>query len=296
MNAEGGATGAAEQEVKYVAMRDGRRLGYSEYGVPDGKPVLYFHGHPGSRLDLGMFGIENLKQYGLRIIAPDRPGMGRSDFQPNRRIVDWPADVADLSNALGIQRFAVIGISGGGPFAAVTAHAMPNQVTKLVLASSVGRFEIPGATQGMGPGLMYFRMGRYFPWLVTLQLRLMATGINKDPQKMAQQVTMGLPPSDVAAMTQPGVFDAFLLSLAEFLRQGPRGPAQEAGFYLRPWGFSVEKIHTPTFLWHGEADRNAPIAMGRDLASRIPGCVAKFIPGEGHFSLLKNHTGEILGL
>jgi pimeloyl-ACP methyl ester carboxylesterase len=283
------------QEAKFVTLRDGRRLAYTEFGSADGKPVLYCHGNPGSRLDLGLFDEEVMKQYGLRMIAPDRPGIGESDFLPGRRIVDWPADVAELADSMGIPQFSVFGLSCGGPFAAITAYALPERVTQLVLVSSIGRFDIPGATHGMGRGLMYFRLGRYFPWLLQMQLRLMAYGLKSDPSKMAEQIKTSLPPADLTAMDQPGVLKAFLATQAEFLHQGPQGPALEAGLFMRSWGFSLEAIRAPTFLWHGMADRNAPIAMGRELAGRIPGCVATFIPDEGHFSLAENHLSKILG-
>ena len=125
-------------EVKYVTLRDGRKLAYSEFGATNGKPVLYCHGNPGSRLDLGLFGEEVMQQYGLRMIAPDRPGIGQSDFLRGRRIVDWPADAAELADSLRISQFSVLGLSCGGPFAAVTAYALPKRVTKLVLVSSLG--------------------------------------------------------------------------------------------------------------------------------------------------------------
>jgi pimeloyl-ACP methyl ester carboxylesterase len=284
-----------KRPVKFVTLSDRRRLSYSEFGAPEGKPVLYCHGHPGSRLDPGLFKEEVLVQHGLRLIAPDRPGIGQSDFLAGRQIGDWPADVSGLMDNLGIQRFGVLGVSCGGPFAAVTAYKLPERVNRLALVSSVGRFDLPGATEGMGPGLMYFRMGRYLPWLARLQLRLMAYGVNSNSSKMAEQVKSSLPPPDLAAMEQPGMFDTFLGTMVEFLRQGPKGPAWEAGLFMRPWGFPLEEIRRPAFLWHGEADRNAPVAMGLELASRIPGCQSHFVTGEGHFSLAVNHAAEILG-
>src|SRR5438477_9457290 len=90
-----------------VKLRDGRQLAYREYGRHDGRPLLFFHGTPGSRFpqwsDEGAF----------RIIVPDRPGMGLSDFQADRRLVDWPDDVAQLTDHLGIDDFSVAGVSGG---------------------------------------------------------------------------------------------------------------------------------------------------------------------------------------
>ena len=162
------------------------------------------------------------------------------------------------------------------------------------MVSSVGRFDFPGATQGMGPGLMYFRLARYVPWLSKMQLRMMAKGLSDDREKMMAQVKLGMPPVDAAALSQPGVMDGLLASMVEFLRQGPRGPAFEAGLYLRPWGFPLEEIRVPTYLWHGLADQNAPIAMGRDIADRIPNCQARYVPEEGHFSLILRCTSEIM--
>jgi pimeloyl-ACP methyl ester carboxylesterase len=288
--------GAAAGAPKFVTLPGGRRLAYTEFGDPQGKPVLYCHGHPGSRLDPAMFPGELLRQHGLRLISPDRPGMGYSDFLPARQIVDWPADAAALLDGLGIQRAGLLSISAGGPFAAAAAWALPERVSKLALVSSVGRFELPGATEGMGPGLMYFRMARYLPWLAQLQLRLMALGVNSNPDKVAVQVKGSLPPPDLAAMERPGVFAAFLNTMAEFLRQGPRPTAHEAGLFMRPWGFPLDQIRIPVFLWHGEADRNAPVAMGLELAKRIPNCTGRFLPGEGHFSLALNYADEILGV
>src|SRR5690606_14168411 len=107
-------------EALTIALRDGRTLGYAEYGVADGKPVLVFHGSPGTRLQVRAAHRPALAR-GIRIIAPDRPGLGLSSRLPGRRIADWPDDVCELVDALGIDRCPVIGVSGGGPYAAACA-------------------------------------------------------------------------------------------------------------------------------------------------------------------------------
>jgi pimeloyl-ACP methyl ester carboxylesterase len=280
--------------VQIVRLSTGRRLAYSESGDPQGKPVLYSHGHPGSRLDAHMFDQTLLHASGIRLISPDRPGIGQSDPLPVRRITDWPADVNELADSLGIGQFAVLGVSAGGPFAAAVAHALPERVSRLVLVSSLGRFDIPGASSGMGPGLLYFRMGRYLPWLLKLQLRLMAAGLKSNPAQVVRQMKKSLPPADRKAMEQPGMEEVFLSTLREFLRPGPAGPAWEAGLFMRPWGFDPGEIQAECFLWHGEEDCNAPVAMGRDLARRLPRSQACIVPSEGHFSLPVNHAREIL--
>lgn len=105
---------------------DGRTLGYAEFGCPNGRPLMWFHGFPMSRLD-GWAADRIARRRGIRVIAPDRPGFGLSTFQPSRRIVDWPADVKALADHIGIKRFAVLGLSGGGPYAVACAYALPKQ-------------------------------------------------------------------------------------------------------------------------------------------------------------------------
>ncbi len=281
-------------QEQFVSLKDGRKLAYAEFGNPAGRPVLYFHGHPGSRLDLAMFDQNVLAQSGLRLLAIDRPGIGLSDFKPGRKLLDWPADVREFADAQGLEKFSVTGMSGGGPFVAACAYALPERLKAAVIISSLGRFDLPGATGGMGSGLQYFRMARRFPLLARFQMQMMAFGIKSGPQKMLAQIQSELPPADQNEFQQPGFAESFMATVAESLRQGPAKLVWEGGFYLQPWGFPLEEIRLPVYLWHGEADRDAPVAMGRHLAAAIPGCQAVFIPGEGHFSLARHCMPEIL--
>lgn len=280
--------------TEMVSLMDGRKLAYAEYGQPDGEPALYFHGHPGSRLDLEMFDQATLERSGLRLIAIDRPGIGLSDFQPGRKMADWPADVAEFADALGFGRFSVLGLSGGGPFAAACACCLPERVKAAAIISGLGRFDLPGATVGIGSGLAYFNVAARFPLLARLQMGMMAYGLKSGPERVLAQVQSELPPADQAELRNPELAKKFLDTMAESMRQGARGLVWEGGFYRRPWGFPLDQIRVPVVLWHGEADRDAPIAMGRQTAAAIPGCQARFIPGEGHFSLAAHYLGEIL--
>jgi pimeloyl-ACP methyl ester carboxylesterase len=119
-----------------VTLPDGRGLGYAEYGPAEGPPVLYFHGWPSSRLEPAILGTS-----GIRIISVDRPGYGLSDAvsgRRNRKLADWPRDIRILLKALSISRFALFGMSGGAPYAAMVAAAMPDQVAALALVSGLG--------------------------------------------------------------------------------------------------------------------------------------------------------------
>ena len=281
---------------KFISLRDGRKLAYAEYGTPDGKAVLYFHGHPGSRLDLAMFGQTVLDGSGLRLLAIDRPGIGLSDFKPGRKLLDWPADVREFADALGLEKFSVMGMSGGGPFAAACAYALPERINAAAIISGLGRFDLPGATDQMGSGLQYFRMAHNFPLLARFQMFMMSYGIKSGPEKMLAQIQAELPPADQREFQKAGFTKPFLTTMAESLRQGAGKLVLEGGYYMKAWGFALEEIHLPVYLWHGEADRDAPVAMGRHTAAAIPGCQAVFMPGEGHFSLARNCMAEILNI
>jgi pimeloyl-ACP methyl ester carboxylesterase len=117
-----------------IALPDGRSLAYAEFGDPDGRPVLFFHGTPGYRLNPWIEDAE-LRSLGVRLIALDRPGVGRSTPRPQRRLLDWPDDVQTLADVLGLERFAVVGFSNGGPHAAACAHKLGRRVSGTALVA-----------------------------------------------------------------------------------------------------------------------------------------------------------------
>src|SRR6266508_1130420 len=125
-----------QEQLEILTLPDGRKLAYAEFGKPDGFPVLYFHGAPSSRLEPLLIGNDDFARFGLRIIAPDRPGMGGSDFQPGRGFSDWPKDVLCLADSLELMQFVVLGISGGGGYAAVCAARIPERLRTAVIVSA----------------------------------------------------------------------------------------------------------------------------------------------------------------
>lgn len=270
-------------------LADGRVLAYATYGSPDGCPLFLMHGCPGSRRDGALFDEGLLAELHVRLIVPDRPGLGRSSAHPRRSLAGWPADLAALADALGLELFAVAGISGGGPYALAAAAALPDRVTGLALISSLGPLSEPGLARAMGPGRLLFT-----PWLAPLYARLMRAAIG-DPRRALERVLAALPPEDQACFAEwPELGPALLASMAEAFRQGPRGLAQDARLLGGPWRLDLAGLVAPTWLWHGEADRNAPVAMGRYLADTVPGCQAIVLPGEGHFGPLCRHSEAIL--
>ena len=146
-----------------VTLKDGRRLGFAEYGSPAGRPVFHFHGSGASRLDRPS-SEKLLLQLDIRFISVDRPGHGLSDFQPNRRLLDWPQDIEQLADHLGIQQFYVEGHSAGGPHALACARQLPKRVIAAAAISSVAPMSRPNPYQGM-PGMnqLLARSARYVP-------------------------------------------------------------------------------------------------------------------------------------
>jgi pimeloyl-ACP methyl ester carboxylesterase len=280
-------------EVKSIRLKNGRQLAYAEYGDEHGRPLFFFHGVPGSRLFRPSDGIT--AKAGVRLITVDRPGYGRSDFQPGRRILDWPSDILELATALRIERFAVAGHSGGGPYVAACAYRLARVVTSAAILSGAGPVFSPRATRGMKTiNRMGFLFGRVIPWPVWRRLvdRIYQQD-RSDPEQTLAHGARHRPAADAELFSDPAIRSICYLSDVEAFRQGTLGMAWDARLLCRPWGFPLEAIGTPVLLWHGTEDRDTPLSMGEWVAAKIPGCQARICHGEAHL-LLFPHWAEIL--
>jgi pimeloyl-ACP methyl ester carboxylesterase len=274
-----------------IELSDGRRLGYAEFGDPGGAPVIYFHGWPGARVE-GRLGDGAARVSGVRLIAVDRPGMGLSAFQRSRGFVDWPDDVGEVAATLGLDRFAVLGISGGGPYAAACAWKLADRLTGGGIVSSLAPFDVAGAVASMGRrNRLTFQLVRHLGLLRRIVMARVARSVSRRPERILERGVAAA--VDKQYLDRPDVRNVLGESLREAFRDGSRGPAWEMGLYTRPWGFRLEEIQAPVHLWHGEQDANAPISMGRHLAASIPECRATFYPGEGHLHFV-DRLPEIL--
>ncbi len=280
---------------KTLTLRDGRTLGYAEYGDPRGTPVFLCHGTPGSRLD--RHPDETIAtSLGVRLIVPDRPGYGLSSFQTGRSLLDWPADLDQLADSLGIGRFAVVGVSGGGPHAAACAYKLPGRLTRLGLVASAAPFDVPSATEGMAPlNRRSAAVARVAPFFVLRTIFAWeARTFRHHPEALLDTLAPQLAKADQAVLAVPRYRQALVESIAEAYRQGGRGHAWESRLFARPWGFRPLDIPVEVHLWQGEADTLVPPSMGRYLAAAIPNCLPTFLPGEGHLSLIYTRWHEVL--
>lgn len=284
-------TPPTEKTGSTIRLKNGRVLGYAEYGSPGGKPVLYFPGVPSSRLLHPP--EEPARRIGVRIIAVERPGYGLSDNQKGRRLCDWPGDVSEFADGLGIERCPVIGTSGGGPYALACAWQMPDRVTRAAVVSGVGPTDLPGFVEEM-PSIR--RMGaviaRKAPWLLPLALGLFMNP-RHNPEKFFQNMVSGNSEADRRLLNRPEMKAMLIGNYQEATRRSMQGFARDSIILSNPWGFQPEDIRVPVGLWHGEDDANVSISAARYLATAIPGCQAHFVPGEGHWLILE-HFQEIL--
>jgi pimeloyl-ACP methyl ester carboxylesterase len=276
---------------KCIKLKDGRLLGYAEYGSPTGQPIFLFNGYF-SRL-FYPFDDSIAFSANARIITVDRPGIGLSTFKQNRTLLDWPEDLEELADALSLNQFAVAGISAGGPFAAACAYKLPTRVTALALISSLAPFDAPEILKGMP---LLFKIlpiiAKYAPWLLTFAQWLTV----RYPENGWKKFYSQLPDCDKAALGEHPELDMknkLLNDVVEINRNGFKGGVCDLILLTRSWGFSPAKIIVKTFLWHGKKDLNIPFKMGQFLAKSMPNCSANFVANEGHL-MCANHWGEIL--
>lgn len=264
-----------------IELVDGRTLAYLEVGDPAGSPVISCHGGLSSRLDVAP-AHEAALAAGARIISPDRPGIGRSDRQPDRTLLDWPIDVAALADHLELDRFAVMGWSLGGSYAAAVAFALPERVRRLALVAST----IPPTWQDMRDELnrmdrTFLRLGEHAAPADRAIFALLRTAAHRAPKAFARQSDLtGDLATSMPAATAEGLRDT-------------AGVVDDYRVFGAPWGFEPSAIAVPTDLWQGTADELVPASWARRLAAEITGSTVHVLEGEGHF-LWYDHWHELL--
>lgn len=275
-------------------LSDGRIIGYAEYGDPNGMPVLYFHGLPGSRLEAGHYHNVATANH-CRLIGIDRPGMGLSSPDKNRSILSWANDVTDFADQLKLDKFSIIGHSGGGPFVAACAHELPERLIGCAIVSGMAPFEHPESHTDMPKSRIFVnKLIKTIPWCATAMMG-MTNMILKKPNKMMDQMVKQLPEVDQVLFRDPIHREAIINSTVEAFRHGSAGPAQEMKLLLsQPWGFELQNITVPMSIWHGELDIQGPTSHAKIYASSIPNAQLNIFENEGHHSLIKNHFEEIL--
>jgi len=276
-----------------IQLRDGRTLGYAEYGKQDGTPIFYFTGGNSSRFE-GKWFEEAASRKNIRLIVPDRPGFGLSTLQPTRQLLHWPDDVSQLADALSIDSFSIFGLSGGGPHVLAVAHQIPERIRKAAIVSGTGTPDMPDKFQGMWPPVrLIFITAKHLPAVNRFLLKQMS-GFYSNEQQMLTQMKRALPKPDVELIDRhPRVISIFAEATREAHRNGVAGDAREWQLYVNDWGFKLGDIKKEIKLWYGKYDQQVPIGMGRYLSKELPNASLSEVEDGGHFSTINNHIDEV---
>ncbi len=265
-----------------VRLPDGRSLGYTEFGDPGGFPVLNCHGGLTSRLDIAGCGPA-ARASGVRVISPDRPGVGISDRLPGRSLLDWPVDVAHLLDELGVDHCGVFGWSAGGAYAAACAFALPDRVRSVgLVASTVPPSGMTGDDNRMDR--LFTRLSTRAPVLDRLAFRAMGGVARASPSTFHRISVLTLDrPSRAKVAAVPA--DRYSRAIGTGLRN-PAGVVDEYRILGSEWGFDPAEVAAPVRIWQGDADGFVPVQWSSWLSSRFPRAELVVCPGEGHFLAL----------
>lgn len=283
------------ERTERLRLRSGAIVALSEYGDPGGAPVFFCHGWPSSRT-MAELADEAGRELGARIISPDRPGIRDSQFQPNRRLIEWPPMLNEIAELLGIDRFRILAISGGAPYAYATGWMTPERVEKIAVVSGAPPLDGLDDLEGLLP--IHRRM---------LNLRASRPGLLKSLFYLARPfVTIRMPirlrplllkflqPCDANVLRESRAFDVCFESARQAWRSSANGVMTDAEIYATPWGFALEEVRIPVALWHGTKDRTFAYRLAKAVATRLPNCEFHLVEGTGHYSLPIRYIREIV--
>jgi pimeloyl-ACP methyl ester carboxylesterase len=284
-----------------VELSDGRSVGLAEYGVPDGDAIFWFHGTPGGRRQIPPMARRIALESGVRLIGVERPGIGRSTPHLHESVVGAAGDIEQIADRLNVDRFGIVGLSGGGPYVLACAHEHPDRVVAGAVlggvAPSCGDDAVPGGAVALARQLrilldrLYRPLG-YLTWGLTYALRPVAS-------EVFDLFIATMPQGDQDVMYRPEMKAMFIDDLLRAGRPQMFAPVFDIVLFARPWGFSLGDIRVPIRFWHGDADHIVPLDHGRHQAALVPDSELVIRPNEGHMGSLDaadEIIAKILGL
>jgi pimeloyl-ACP methyl ester carboxylesterase len=280
-----------------LRLENGVVIAFEEYGDRNGVPVIFCHGWPSSRT-MARLTDQAARDLRVRIISPDRPGISGSTLQSNRKLIDWPPVVRQLVDHLGIDRFRMLGVSGGAPYAYATGRSMPHRVSAIAIVSGAP----PIADLADNEGLL-----RLYSWMLALYrtqpallrrlFHLARPILSLRPPAWFRPLLLKmlmLQPWDADSLRDSAAFEAIFESQRRAWRGSAEGVMTDARIYAEPWGFRIEEVSVPVRLWHGCQDRAFSVHLAKEIAGRLSNCQARYLDGAGHYSLPIRHMREIL--
>lgn len=286
-------------ESSVVTLRSGRRVGLATFGDPNGFPVLALHGAPACRL---MFDVADAsaRACGLKLIAFDRPGYGLTPLDYGATLLSRTEAFAELPDALGLDRFMLLGVSGGGPYAVSLAARLGSRVAGLALISPLGPVADTASRDVPNPVHMSIMQRVFFldmprhPWVLRANAEIAMRSFRAAPSFFASTFLHLLPEADSVILSREDVSHSMIEMTMEATRHGILGGICDLEIYGEPWHVDYTQITAPARLWQGTADTIVPVGVSLKLGELIPGCEVTQVEGGGHFWIY-DAIPEILG-
>jgi pimeloyl-ACP methyl ester carboxylesterase len=267
---------------------DGRKMSFAEYGDPRGRPVIWLHGTPGGRRQIPEEARLAALEMGIRLIAIDRPGVGKSSPHLYNAITDFVPDLDFLADVLGLGDFAMIGLSGGGPYVLAAAYGLNPRVKAAAVLGGVA----PSVGADAAEGGLVALTARFQPLLSRFRVPL-AIGLGGLVSVLRPIGTPAIiafallqPAGDRRVLNRPEFRAMFLDDIFNGGPAGPRAPVYDIVLFGREWGFSLRDVKIPIRWWHGDADHIIPFRHGQHVVSLLPNAELFVLPGESHLGSL----------
>ena len=269
-----------------IAVGEDRRIGFAEFGDPQGRAVFWLHGTPGARRQIPMEARVFAEQRSIRLIGVDRPGIGSSTPFQYENVLAFAVDMATIADTLGIDKMAVVGLSGGGPYTLACAAAMPERI---VAAGVLGGVAPTVGPDAIGGGLM--ALGTLAAPVIQVAggpIRLAASTLIRMIRPVAEPAVYLYaaisPEADRKMLVRPEFKAMFLDDLLNGSRKQMAAPFADIVVFARDWGFRLDEVKVPVRWWHGDRDHIVPFAHGQHVVSGLPDAELHQLPGESHLA------------
>lgn len=268
-----------------VLVGSDRRLGFAEFGDPQGRAIFWLHGTPGARRQIPVEARVFAEQNRIRLIGVDRPGIGSSSPYEYEKVIDFAGDLRVIADTLGIDKMEIIGLSGGGPYTLGCAAAMPDRVVAVGILGGVAPTRGP---DGIGGGVMGKVGLPVAPLLehVGTSLSFVATGLIRLIKPVAEPALYLYasisPEGDRRLLVRPEFKAMFLDDLLNGSRKQLAAPFADVVVFARDWGFRLDEVKVPVRWWHGDCDHIVPFEHGEHVVALLPDAEFYPLPGESH--------------
>ena len=268
-----------------IAVGSDRQIGFAEFGDPQGRAMFWLHGTPGARRQIPVEARLYAEANRIRLVGVDRPGIGASTPHEYHRVIDFADDLRTIADTLGIDKMAVIGLSGGGPYTLGCAAAMPDRI---IAVGVLGGVAPTRGNDAIGGGVMGNVGLPVAPMLerVGTPLSRVATGLIRLIKPVAEPVLYLYaaisPEGDRRLLERPEFKAMFLDDLLNGSRFQTSAPIHDLILFTREWGFALEDVKVPVRWWHGDDDHIVPFHHGAHVVDRLPDAAMSVIDGESH--------------